>query len=102
MSRARELSLAWWEKEGRKGISSRDFNSNAYRLQVCNRFPDDWRDQQRLELSGNVKVEEDITSLRSALAISAILNRIAERVKKETGEDLFLTEPKQITGKEGE
>jgi hypothetical protein len=94
MSRARELSLAWWDSEGRKGICNRDFNSNAYRLQVCNRFPDDWRDQQRLELSGSVKAENDVTSLKTALALHHILQRLeARRAAAEDGEIIETTAP---------
>ena len=51
-TRARELSAAWWEKQGRLGITSRDFNANAYSLQVRNRFPGEWRDKQQVEHSG--------------------------------------------------
>ena len=42
MTHAREASLAWWEKQGLTGIWSRDFNANAYRLQMMKRFPEDW------------------------------------------------------------
>lgn len=48
-TRARELGQAWWERQGRKGIWSRDFNAGAYRLQVMNRFPKDWRDKHEHE-----------------------------------------------------
>ena len=51
-TRARDLSLAWWNKQGRKGIWSREFNAPAYRLQVMNRFSKDWRDKQEHEHSG--------------------------------------------------
>ncbi len=54
MTCAREFSLAWWEKQGLEGIWSRDFNAQAYRLQVMNRFPDDWRDRQQVELKGSL------------------------------------------------
>lgn len=54
MTRAREFSLAWWEKQGLEGIWSRDFNANAYRLQMMNRFPDDWRDRQELEFKSSL------------------------------------------------
>lgn len=49
---ARELAQGWWEKQGRAGIWSRDFNASAYSLQVRNRFPADWRDKQDHELAG--------------------------------------------------
>jgi hypothetical protein len=51
-TRARELSQAWWEAQGRKGVWSREFNAPAYSLQVRNRFPRDWRDKHDHELSG--------------------------------------------------
>jgi len=51
-TRARQLAQGWWEAQGRKGIWSRDFNAAAYRLQVMNRFRDDWHDKQSLEHTG--------------------------------------------------
>ena len=50
VTRAEELSQAWWEAQGRKGIWSRDFNSSAYSLQVRNRFPKDWSDKQERDV----------------------------------------------------
>lgn len=49
-TRARDLAQAWWERQGRRGIWSREFNASAYRLQVMNRFPTDWRDKQDVNL----------------------------------------------------
>ena len=49
-TRAEELSLAWWEAQGKKGIWSRDFNASAYSLQVRNRFPKDWSDKQERDV----------------------------------------------------
>jgi hypothetical protein len=48
-TRALELSQAWWEHQGQRGIWSRDFNANAYRLQVMNRFPAEWRERSEIE-----------------------------------------------------
>lgn len=50
-TRALELSAAWWEEKGRTGIDCRNFNANAYSLQVRNRFPEDWQDKRELGLS---------------------------------------------------
>lgn len=56
-TRAAEISGAWWAKQGRMGIwAGKDFNANAYRLQVMNRFPADWRDKQDIEHSGGTTV----------------------------------------------
>ena len=58
MSRARELSQAWWEDQGQKGIWSRDFNANGYRLQICNRFPDSWRDDPvKVNIQNSITVD---------------------------------------------
>ena len=55
ITRAREFSQGWWETQGRSGIwAGSQFNANAYRLQVMNRFPDDWRDKHDVNLSGSV------------------------------------------------
>lgn len=65
MIRARELSQAWWEKAGQKGIkTTKNFNANAYRLQVINRFPQDWRDRPG-EVSVTVNNETLISSGKS-------------------------------------
>lgn len=49
MLRARELALAWWESQGQLGVWGQGFNANAYRLQVTNRFPAEWKDKQTQE-----------------------------------------------------
>lgn len=55
MEHAHEAAAAWWARQGRLGIwGGKDFNANAYRLQVTNRFPKDWRDRQEVEHSGAV------------------------------------------------
>jgi transposase len=65
LTRSRDLAQAWWENEGQKGIWSRDFNAQAYRLQMLNRFPESWRDTQRLEHSGPnggpIRTSESVT-----------------------------------------
>lgn len=56
MTRAEEKSLAWWSSQGRKGIWSRDFNAPAYRLQVLNRFRDEWSDKSEQHHTGNMNL----------------------------------------------
>jgi hypothetical protein len=69
-TRARDLSLAWWNKQGRAGIWAREFNANAYRLQVMNRFPSDWRDKQDHEHSGPGGGPIDFTVTRQVVDTS--------------------------------
>jgi transposase-like protein len=56
LTRAREAALAWWEKQGLLGLWSRDFNAAAYKLQVTNRFPEDWREKSEVQHSGELPV----------------------------------------------
>jgi hypothetical protein len=52
ITHARDLALAWWEDQGQKGLWDKSFNANAFRIQIMNRFPDDYRDKQTLEHKG--------------------------------------------------
>ena len=60
--RAKQLSLGWWEDQGKTGIWSRDFNAQAYSLQIRNRFPDQWRDKIDVESSGTVTLRAELAS----------------------------------------
>ena len=65
---SRDLAQAWWEDAGQEGIwteqGGRQFNANAYRLQVLNRFPDDWRDKQDHKHEGGVTIKISSTDER--------------------------------------
>ena len=44
------IAQAWWERKGRQGITmGKDFNANAWRYQVFNRFSGDYRDRRQVE-----------------------------------------------------
>ena len=69
MDRARKLALGWWEKQGRKGIwAGKEFNAQAYRLQVMNRFPDTWRDTREIQLKGSL-ADLDMSKLPQACVV---------------------------------
>ena len=41
------LAQAWYERKGRLGIDKgKDFNAQVWRIQMFNRFPDDYRDKR--------------------------------------------------------
>jgi transposase-like protein len=56
--RAREACQAWWEKQGRKGLSDRNFNAALYKMNMVNRFPEDWKDKREVEHSGKLTLED--------------------------------------------
>lgn len=57
LARAEEFSLAWWEEQGRKGLSIPAFNAGLYAKAMGGRFPrEPYR--ERVEVSANVQVQE--------------------------------------------
>lgn len=59
MTRAYDLALAVWMRDGRKGMwAGSQFNANAYSLQVRNRFRDDYVDKQERAISGALDVKQ--------------------------------------------
>ena len=72
LSRARDESQAWWEKQGLDNLSERNFNANLYKLHMVNRFPDDWKDQRQIE------VKTALDKLDLAKLPNRALQRIAD------------------------
>ena len=52
-TRARDLSLAFWEDRGVEGLGLQGFNSSLYARIMSARFPDDYREQKTVALTGN-------------------------------------------------
>lgn len=48
LERARDLSQAWWEKQGRENLTADKFQSALYSRSMAARFPKDWREKQLL------------------------------------------------------
>lgn len=96
ITRAREFSLAWWERQGHKGIWSRDFNANAYRLQMLNRFPDDWR--ERVELRG-LLAKLDMNMLPNHLIARIAAGEPIEAVLASGASDAGITPGELVAGR---
>lgn len=57
IKRALWYSQGWWEREGRLNtFGGEKFNATSYIFQMKNRFADDWRDKQEVNLDANVKI----------------------------------------------
>lgn len=59
MSRAHDLSLSWWEKKGRESLvmpQGYTFQQNLYSRSMAARYPDEWRENQKVEHSGGVQI----------------------------------------------
>ena len=52
-------SMIWWEKVGKKGMMNEIpfFNDRIFRLNMINRFREDWTDGTKNENNNNVKKE---------------------------------------------
>ena len=49
ITKARELSQGWWERQGRVNLNNKDFNSTLFNKQIAGRFPKDWRDSSHID-----------------------------------------------------
>jgi hypothetical protein len=53
MTRARDLSLLWWENAGKSGMGrGHGFNGQTFQFMAKNLFPADFRDQKDIEVAG--------------------------------------------------
>lgn len=60
MTRARAYSQAWWEDAGQNnmllGPGQGTFNASVWSRSMAARFPEDWRENKGVELSGAVQI----------------------------------------------
>lgn len=54
ITRARDLSQAWFENKGQEGLEKPGFNASLWAKQVSCRFRDDYTDKQQTEHSGTL------------------------------------------------
>ncbi len=59
--RGLDLSQAWWEEAGQRGLfqqhQGEKINSQIWMLNMKNRFCDDWRDKQELDVNAVINTE---------------------------------------------
>lgn len=51
-SRARDACQAWWERQGRVGLTTPGFNSSLWSKNMGCRFKGDWTETSKQEISG--------------------------------------------------
>lgn len=52
ITRARDLAQSWWEDKGQGGLDQPGFNASLWAKSVSARFPDDYTERQKRELTG--------------------------------------------------
>lgn len=52
LTRAKLWSQRWWEDKGQTGMEADKFNASVWSRSMAARFPDDWREVSRKELTG--------------------------------------------------
>jgi transposase len=52
LTRAKALEQAWWEREARLGVRSKEFNANLWGKSVAARFRDDYTERKVTEVTG--------------------------------------------------
>lgn len=60
ITRARDFALAWWENQGQDGLwfddKGQKMNAQLWSRSMAARFPDDYREKQDLNISGNLNI----------------------------------------------
>lgn len=52
LTRAKHWAQRWWEDAGQIGMGADKFNASVWSRSMAARFPDDWREVSRKELTG--------------------------------------------------
>ena len=52
LTRARQWSQDWWESKGQVGLDSGGFNASLWSRSMAARFPDDYTERQKKEMTG--------------------------------------------------
>lgn len=52
LMRARVKAQRWWEDAGQSGLVMPGFNGSVYAKSMAARFPEEWRDNSKVELTG--------------------------------------------------
>lgn len=51
-TRAKQLSQDWWETKGQGGLEGSGFNASLWSRSMAARFPDDYTERQKKEITG--------------------------------------------------
>lgn len=65
LTRARQWSQDWWENKGQGGLDSGGFNASLWSRSMAARFPEDYTERQKRELTGgNGGPVETVTTIK--------------------------------------
>jgi len=53
ITQAKQYSQQWWEDAGQNGMTGPGFNASVWSRSMAARFPDDWRENKGVELTGS-------------------------------------------------
>ena len=52
ITRAKQYAQQWWEDAGQNGMTGPGFNASVWSRSMAARFPEDWRENKGVELTG--------------------------------------------------
>lgn len=79
ISRATELSQSWWENVAQTQGLTREFNAATWGKSMSARFPNDYSDRSKVELTGRDGGPVQLEDGQAAARIAAILNAAQQR-----------------------
>ena len=92
MARARDLALAWWEDAGQTGMwqspEGVKLNPQLWSRSMAARFPDDYRENSKIDLS-NTDGTLQLTEAARAARVAELLAIAQSRVDADDVSDLL-------------
>lgn len=61
VKRCKDLSEAWWTKQGRKNLDNKDFSYTGWYMNMKNRF--NWSDKQEITHAGEFKTQNPVVNV---------------------------------------
>lgn len=87
MERAGDYAMCWWEDQGQNGIwAGKAFNTPAWSRSMAARFPNDYRENTRMELTGADGGPVQMDDKASAARLAQIL--ALAQTRKDDASDL--------------
>jgi hypothetical protein len=88
MECARDFALSWWEDQCEKGIwAGKQFNAPAWSRSMAARFPADYRENSRVELTGADGGPVEIDEKSAAAKIAKLMAVAQQRKEAAEGDD---------------
>jgi hypothetical protein len=72
ITRAKAKAQAWWEDKGQAGMEGGNLNPGIWTKSMAARFPEDWRENKGVEVTGSGGGQLVVEFVKSGSAVSGV------------------------------